>query len=471
MTLQQQATSDLVAQIHDALKLWHKDASHGSPLAHLRVVQSALSGGRVNLRLATNQVLLEALEQLEQELPDHAALLRKRFLDNKSAHTVCNEMNLASATLFKRQSRALEELAEIIQRMEHGAVEAATVLTKSYLPPPPYSYLVGVEPHLDHLERVVKEMAPAIVGVFGIGGIGKSSLAHRLAVRLTAEQSDFATAVWVSARRCAFHTAGFVQSLPSPALTSEDLVEELAHQLLPLSELPAPFSVERALPLLHQRFSRIRTLVVVDNLETLEDVGALLPALRRLAHPARFVLTSRHGLPGEPDVYPFTVPELSQEDALRLLRREALLCNVPALATAADENLRAIYDTVGGNPLALKLVVGQVALLPLDRVLGNLRRASGAAAEALYHYIYLGSWEQLNEAEREVLTTLVLFSQEGADLDTIGQRCEIQGPPLEQALARLVRLSLVNVSGDLFHRRYSVHRLTETFLREEVLQW
>ena len=39
------------------------------------------------------------------------------------------------------------------------------------------------------------------------------------------------------------------------------------------------------------------------------------------------------------------------------------------------------------------------------------------------------------------------------------------------ALQQLAGLSLVNVGGTLEARRYSIHRLTETFLLNEVLKW
>jgi hypothetical protein len=38
-------------------------------------------------------------------------------------------------------------------------------------------------------------------------------------------------------------------------------------------------------------------------------------------------------------------------------------------------------------------------------------------------------------------------------------------------LMNLTRLSLVEVGGDLEHRRYRIHRLTETFLLNEVVKW
>lgn len=470
MPAQLQPQAEFIEQVHAALKLYHRDASYGSPVAHLRVVQRALAGGRANLRSATNDVLMNALTGLEREMPDHAQVLRLRFLDQLPVHTVANKLNVGNATVYRRQGEALKRLAEIIEQMEMHAAQEVVALGKSHLPPAPYTFLVGVDRHLERLEKVLRWPDLAIVGLFGIGGIGKSSLAHRLAVRLAVEQSEFATAVWISAKQQAFHTGGVIQNLGCPALTPADLLEELTRRLLPQHAWPVPFSIERALPVLRQYFAAARTLVVIDNLETVEDVTTLLPVLRQLAHPTRFVLTSRHGLPGEPDLHPFTVPELSAEDAFYLLRREAMLYNVVSLGNAADADLALIYETVGGNPLALKLVVGQVALLPLDRVLANLRKAVGSPQEALYQYIYRTSWEQLSPDEQEVLATLALFSQEGADLTTIEARCEVKSPLLEQALAHLVRLSLVNVSGDLYSRRYSIHRLTETFLRKEVFR-
>ena len=64
-----------------------------------------------------------------------------------------------------------------------------------------------------------------------------------------------------------------------------------------------------------------------------------------------------------------------------------------------------------------------------------------------------------------------LFAGDGADLAAISRVSDLSHDPLVQALEHLVKLSLVNVAGDLHHRRYSIHRLTETFLLREVIKW
>ena len=48
---------------------------------------------------------------------------------------------------------------------------------------------------------------------------------------------------------------------------------------------------------------------------------------------------------------------------------------------------------------------------------------------------------------------------------------ELTTSDLHQALEQLVKFSLVEVRGDIEQRRYSIHRLTETFLLTEVAKW
>lgn len=459
-------------QVHDSFKLWRKDASLGSPLAHLRIVQQALAHGAPDLRQATNQVLLDALDRLQTTTPDLADLLRQRFVLGRSIFAVAVETNVAESTLLKLQRRALARLAEVLDQMEQQTALDWSLRTALRLPPPPYTYLIGVEPYLKQLATVLRTRnAPRLVAIQGMGGIGKTSLAHRLTVQLVQEERALAELGWISAQQQSFHLTGHIYDLPAPAMSAADLIEALARQLLPADVLPTPFLPERALPLLQSRLTAVPTLVVVDNLETLPDVDALLPTLRSLAGPSRFLLTSRYLLQDAPDLYAFTVPELKEADALRLLRREAEVRNLPELLRAADADLQTIYNTVGGNPLALKLVVGQVAWLSLPQVLDSLRNARGRQAEALFRYIYWNAWQRLGPDEREVLLTMPLFGQAGADLASIARACDVQGERLQAALERLIHLALVNVNGSLEARRYSIHRLTEIWLLQDVVGW
>jgi hypothetical protein len=87
--------------------------------------------------------------------------------------------------------------------------------------------------------------------------------------------------------------------------------------------------------MLRSSLKRTPHLIVIDNLETVQDVDVLLAHLRDLADPTRFVLTSRHNLYHEHDIHHFAVPELDHTQALTLMRFEATIRNLPAIARPA----------------------------------------------------------------------------------------------------------------------------------------
>jgi hypothetical protein len=223
--------------------------------------------------------------------------------------------------------------------------------------------------------------------------------------------------------------------------------------------------------LLRTVLKRAPHLVVIDNLETVVDLEALLPTLRTLVEPSKIVLTSRKRLVGETDIHLYAVPELSERDALALLRQAGSQHNVRGLADAPDAELRPIYTTVGGNPLALLLLVGQLHLRDLATVLHDLQGARGAPVENLYTFIYWRAWEHLDERARQVLLAMSLVKVTGDHLDFIAATSGLDVSQVNDALQQLIVLNLVYTLGDMHARRYAIHSLTRSFLHEQVARW
>jgi hypothetical protein len=89
----------------------------------------------------------------------------------------------------------------------------------------------------------------------------------------------------------------------------------------------------------------------------------------------------------------------------------------------------------------------------------------------LYRFVYWRSWQLLSEPARRVLTVMPLVADSGGGLEQIAALSELAEDELGMALVQLVSLCLVDVRGTVAVRRYSIHRLTETFLLNEVLRW
>ena len=208
---------------------------------------------------------------------------------------------------------------------------------------------------------------------------------------------------------------------------------------------PLTASSEEKRTTLVKLLKEVPTLIVVDNLETVADYQTFVPYLRQLANPSKFLITTRFSLQSYSDIFCYSLSELEEADALAFLRHEAVARDITRLAETTPEQLAAIYQVVGGNPLALKLV-GQ-----------------------LYNYIYWQAWVMLDDAGRQLFLSMpVMPNGTFSDLEMVSG---LDADDLQEALSRLVDLSLVEIGGEADEPSYRLHRLTETFLTNEVVKW
>jgi hypothetical protein len=455
--------------IHEALKRWH-DPEPGSPLSSLRVIRSTVKPG-ITPHTAVNQLLLNLLNQMDRQKPDFALILKLRFVDTLEAFVVANRLNIGEATVYRRQKEAVAWLAALMTAEEDEAQSAQAARLAARLEAPSYEQLFGIEGHLAHLQELLDtEDPPWLLLLTGIGGIGKTALADAFLRRMI-QSSDFVDFAWTTARQQQFQLDGTIVPVTNAVLTPGTLLENLAEQLLD-APLPAPFSQERVLELLRSHLEENPHLIVVDNLETVQDVMVLLPVLRQMANPSKFLLTSRQSIPGAAYLYNYSLPALGLADALALVRYEAANRNLPLLVNASDAELHPIFETVGGNPLALRLVVGQTHHHPLHIVLEKLIGARGASVDALFTYIYRRAWDLLDDDAQQLFLSMPLVPESGADLNFLAIVSGLDPGPLNDALEMLLRLSLVDHrSHSLRQSLYTLHSLTRSFLMEQVVRW
>ncbi len=190
--------------VRQALKDWDSLKALGQhALSHRRVVKerqrsAGYTASLTGQGLALREVLAQAIEQLKpaEDSPDPAqkkwrsyVILTEQFANGRTPDWVAAQLHISRGTYFSEQQRALERLADILQKWEDAAPAGETpvrlappVFPSSLIPPRPAQPLVGHQQNLAQIKKALLTGGNGVaVALNGLPGVGKTTLAIELA--------------------------------------------------------------------------------------------------------------------------------------------------------------------------------------------------------------------------------------------------------------------------------------------------
>ncbi len=247
------------------------------------------------------------------------------------------------------------------------------------LPYPNHTLFVGRQEEIARLMTLLSPDHQAyLISVDGIGGVGKTALVLETAYRClrasTGEQPrpgvpTFEAIVFTSAKQ-QYLTPDGILARRQTQRTLQDIFLTISRTLnrpdiIRTTPEEQPERVRSAL-------SDQRTLLIVDNLETITDQETILSFLYDLPRPTKAIITTRHRI--APLLAPIHLRQLSEADSIALINH---LCEENDVTlTAAQTHL--LFERTGGIPAALIYSIGQIAAgYSVETVLERLIQADG----------------------------------------------------------------------------------------------
>ncbi|MEM2961152.1 MAG: NB-ARC domain-containing protein [Candidatus Bathyarchaeia archaeon] len=336
-----------------------------------------------------------------------------------------------------------------------------------------YRQFVGREKILaEAITALSDPLGKWIVGIDGMGGIGKTALAVEIAERCLRD-TLFEHIIWIQSPKSLSSTGiPCDQASRLCELTYEAVLDAIAWQLgyPSIQSEDIRSKEERTRTLLED----LRTLLVLDNLESAaEPQDKIAERLDRILKPSKALLTSRYRFKDK--IYSIHLSGLNEEESIKLLQQEAAERGIARVQNASINELREIANAVGGLPLALKLVVGQLGHMPLEVVLKGITLIPSSYGDeyvSLYRNIFLPSWALLsNNAQRVLVSMAHLSPDTGGTLESISFISGFSEAEVIRCINELWSLSFVEVgeSSSLNDVIYYLHPITQYFVLSDVV--
>lgn len=336
------------------------------------------------------------------------------------------------------------------------------------------SVFYGREAELAQLWQWVISERCRLVGVLGIGGIGKSTMAVKAALQM---QAEFEVVVW--------------RSLANAPPVNE-LLSSLLKFLMPLyGEDPViPTSLTLQISKLIQYLRSRRCLLLLDNVETIlqrepvghwrlgyEGYGQLLRVIGEASHQSCLLLTSREKpreivlmeedasvvrTTGRRACATMTLSGLTPDDGRAIFRQKGAF-------TGSDVEWQTLIEHYGGNPLALKLVAVAIQDLfngSISEVMPYLNQ--GLAVFEDIRDVLNRQFDRLPAAEQKILFWFAIY-REPVSIGDI--RENVVDLAIQQRVPNLVnallRRSLIEKNDGLFFLQPVVMEyVTERFVQQ-----
>lgn len=288
-----------------------------------------------------------------------------------------------------------------------------------------------------------------IISLLGVGGIGKTELAIKIA-NLLKEANFFNQIVWTTAKKSWLTSEGIISEPIDNFLSFDDVLNQIIFVLnLDLKYTFLPTDEKEVF--VRSTIKGFKYLIVIDNLETVEDYR-IIKFIENLPAPSKALITSRLGkrslsnitaqkLEGQKEI---RVGPLELPHAINLFKTLSKLSANYLLNSLQNKEVDEIVNRLGRIPLAIEWFVKSVDRKPsIQEILNDLNSAEGDVLKFCFENLI----NELSPEAIDVLNTLPAF-YDFATIEAISFISDLSKEDVFSAINELNSNSLIEINDD-----------------------
>ncbi|CAL9022932.1 unnamed protein product [Prunus brigantina] len=318
--------------------------------------------------------------------------------------------------------------------------------------------LVGIEKKIEKIESLLCLDSPGVccVGIWGMGGIGKTTLAGAVFNRLASE----------------FEAACFLKNVRENS-EGRDGIYHLRNTLLG-EILKDSFNINtQCIPVhIQNRLSRTKALIVLDDVSDPSQLEFLVGYHDRFFQGSRIIITARDKGVLEQKVDNdkiYKVEGLRLDEALQLFHLHAFK-NIESPTTDYTELSREVVEYVKGIPLVLK-VSGSSFLRCKSKQQwkDEMNRLKQFPSEKIQGFFRV-SYDGLEENEKEIFLDIACFHKD-RNMDDVKVMLDIRGFSSSSGIKVLIDMCLISISKrNSIEMHDLLQKMGRTIVRKECIE-
>ncbi|KAJ8900621.1 hypothetical protein K2173_025398 [Erythroxylum novogranatense] len=301
--------------------------------------------------------------------------------------------------------------------------------------------LVGVDSHFQQIKQALSVVGQdvCIIGIWGMGGIGKTTIAEFIFKRLSFE----------------FEGCCFLKDVRERSKL-KDLRKELISQLLGEKD-------RNVYSFLETRLGRIRALIVLDDVDDSQQLDSLIGDPCWFGSQSVIIITGRDKqVLGRRAGFLYEVEPLKDEEALQLFSWSAFKQNNPK--NDYESFSSSIVRYAQGNPLALKVLGCSLSGKTTKEWESALNKLPKVPNKNIQDVLQIG-YDGLDRMEKDIFLHIACFFN-GDEKDVVMRVFKSCGFDADIIVSVLVYKCFVTISGNTL----KIHDLMQEMGREIVRQ-